>query len=89
MKVEIDNRLRKDLKNIKDRELKLEVLAAVEEMEAVKILSEIVDMKFMIGYQGFFRIRIGDYRLGCRLLADGRVSVIRFLHRAHIYSVFP
>jgi mRNA interferase RelE/StbE len=40
------------------------------------------------GWRGYFRVRLGDYRLGCRLDA-GSVVAVRFLHRRDIYQRFP
>jgi mRNA-degrading endonuclease RelE of RelBE toxin-antitoxin system len=42
----------------------------------------------MVGSPGFFRIRIGEYRLG--MLVEGEaVEIVRFLHRREIYRYFP
>ena len=40
------------------------------------------------GYSDYFRIKIGDYRLGIKLVQNG-VELIRFLHRKEIYRRFP
>ncbi len=42
----------------------------------------------MSGADGFFRLRVGDYRIG--LAVDGdTVDVVRVLHRRDIYRAFP
>ncbi|MGB5593914.1 MAG: type II toxin-antitoxin system RelE/ParE family toxin, partial [Crocosphaera sp.] len=40
------------------------------------------------GYQSFYRIKIGDYRIGIE--ADNNELIfVRFLHRKEIYRFFP
>ncbi len=42
------------------------------------------------GFSGFYRLRVGDYRVGFRL--DFDIKVIKFLrvrHRKDIYRYFP
>jgi mRNA interferase RelE/StbE len=42
------------------------------------------------GYSSFYKIRIGDYRIGLYVNADGRiVEFQRALHRREIYRKFP
>ncbi|NPA92437.1 MAG: type II toxin-antitoxin system RelE/ParE family toxin, partial [Chloroflexi bacterium] len=39
-------------------------------------------------YTSFYRIRLGDYRLGLEIEGD-TVVFVRFLHRRDIYRYFP
>ena len=42
------------------------------------------------GYEDYYRIRVGDYRIGLRLDHDRRlVEFRRILHRSRIYRSFP
>ena len=44
----------------------------------------------MSGYQTYYKIRVGDYRIG--LLIDSSEQLVEFqrvLHRRHIYRKFP
>ncbi len=57
-------------------------------MEAAKSLSEIPNLKKMEGTQQYFRIRIGDHRMG--IFFDRQtIYISRFLHRKDIYRYFP
>jgi mRNA interferase RelE/StbE len=58
-------------------------------METVNALSEIRGCKRLKGWEDFYRIRIGEYRLGIKDLSEGNVAVLRFLHRREIYRRFP
>lgn len=41
------------------------------------------------GFDAFYRIKIGEYRLGMELSPDDEVILMRFLHRKDIYRYFP
>jgi mRNA interferase RelE/StbE len=47
------------------------------------------DISQMKGMSGYFRIRIGRYRIGFELTDDGRIIFHRVKSREEIYSVFP
>jgi len=51
-------------------------------------LSDIQNLKKMQGYDTFYRIRLGDYRIGIEVVAD-QVILVRILHRKYIYRYFP
>jgi len=51
-------------------------------------LSDIQNLKKMQGYDTFYRIRLGDYRIGIEVAAD-QVILVRILHRKDIYRYFP
>lgn len=41
-------------------------------------------------YQHFYRIRVGDYRIGLRIDGDAKqIKLLRVLHRREIYRRFP
>jgi len=60
----------------------------IEQVEAAENLSAIANLKPLQGWRNYYRIRIGDYRLGWKLEEDA-VIVLRFLHRRDIYRRFP
>lgn len=42
------------------------------------------------GYQNYYRLRIGDYRVGLRIDSESHVvEFCRVLHRKEIYRKFP
>ncbi len=88
MKVEFKSSFAKDLKKAKDKDLKTRVKQVVELVEKAKSLQEIKDVKKLKGGDRYYRIRIGDYRVGLTLEGD-TVTFVRFLHRKDIYRYFP
>jgi len=78
----------RDLKHIKDKQLFRRVQQVIEEIKAATALSDIQNLKKMQGYDTFYRIRLGDYRIGIEVVAD-QVILVRILHRKYIYRYFP
>ncbi len=56
----------------------------------IKNLRELIpyDIKWVIGKKNFYRIRIGDYRIGLKVENED-VIFIRVLHRKDVYRHFP
>ena len=78
----------KDISKLRDRKLILSVRKALQKLEAVRSLSEIPNLKRMEGTVNYFRVRIGDYRMG--IYVEGNIIyAARFLHRKEIYRYFP
>ena len=88
MKVNFKKSFTKDLKKVKDQELLQQVKAAIEEIEQAPNLQAVSNLKQLKGGSDYFRIRIGDYRIGLKLEGD-TVIFVRFLHRKEIYRYFP
>ena len=88
MKVGFKSSFAKDLKKVKDTDLKARVKQVIELVEKAKNLQEIKDIKRLKGDDRYYRIRIGDYRVG--LILEGEtVAFVRILHRKDIYRYFP
>ena len=79
MKVEFKRSFVKDLER---------VTQTIERVEEAKTLQEIGKLKRLRGGELYYRITVGDYRLGLMLEGD-TVILVRFLHRKDIYRYFP
>ena len=79
MKVEFKKSFVKDLERVRDKGLKERVKQTIERIEEAQTLQEIVNVKKLRGGERYYRIRIGDYRLGLVLEGDAAIFV-RFLH---------
>ena len=88
MKVEFKESFLKDLKAVKDKSVLAKVKAAIESSEKADTLDNITRLTKMRGSREYFRIRIGDFRIGLSLKGDTLVF-IRFLNRKDIYRYFP
>ena len=82
-------RFSKDIDKIqkvpRTRKTLLNAIAAIKEAGS---LSDLKGVKKIEGYQEYYRIRIGEYRLGIKIV-ENAVELIRFLHRKDIYRRFP
>ncbi len=88
MKILIDKTFEKDWKKIKNKELDQKLVSLLEKAQESTTLSDLPNLKKLAGSNHFFRIRLGDYRIGLEL--DGEVLIfVRILHRKEIYRYFP
>ena len=78
----------KDLERLPDRRIGEQVRELITQLEQAKTLQDIEGVKKLRGAEGYYRLRIGDYRLGL-VLAGDTVTLVRFLHRKEIYRHFP
>ena len=88
MKTEFKRSFVKDLERVRDKSLKRRVRETIELIERVESFQEMGGVKKLRGNDRYYRIRIGNYRLG--LVVEGDTVVfVRLLHRKDIYRYFP
>ncbi|HIE56132.1 MAG TPA: type II toxin-antitoxin system RelE/ParE family toxin [Chromatiaceae bacterium] len=73
---------------MKNKELYRRVENLIAEVKTANELSEIRQLKKMRGYTTFYRIRLGNYRIGIEALGN-EIVFVRILHRRDIYKYFP
>ena len=78
----------KDLNSIRDRSILRRVRETIAEVETASNALEIRNLKKLRTGGRYYRIRLGNYRLGLTI-ADNTVSFIRLLHRREVYRYFP
>jgi mRNA interferase RelE/StbE len=89
LKVLYAKQLLKDLEAVsRNPSVKKRLSKLIETLKAINTLDEIRHIKKIEGYDCYYRLRIGDFRLGLKVLGD-TVELIRFLHRRDIYRRFP
>ena len=88
MEIEYRASFARDLRRVRNAEMRRRVLRLIEELEEVSALTEISSARRIAGDGRYYRARIGDYRLG--IAVEGElVILVRFLHRSDIYRFFP
>lgn len=87
MKTEFKDSFAKDLKSVKDKGLLKRVKELIESIEQANSLSDIPNLKKLKGGGNFYRLRIGDYRIGISFA--NVVVFVRFLDRKDVYKYFP
>lgn len=88
MKVEFRESFLKDLRSVKDKYVLAKVKETIVSIESANTPGDIAHLKKMHGSQGFYRIRVGEHRIGIRLDGD-TLYFVRFLNRKDIYRYFP
>jgi mRNA interferase RelE/StbE len=88
MKTEFTPSFAKDLKQVRDKNILRRIQEAIQNVKTAASLLEIKNLKRLRGEGHYYRIRLGDYRIG--LVIEGNTVVfVRFLHRNEIYRHFP
>jgi mRNA interferase RelE/StbE len=88
MNVEVRKAFEKDIQTISNKKLALQITAVLNELESCTALSEINNIKKMKAKGDYYRIRIGNYRLGFKQ-ESGTLILLRFMDRKDIYTYFP
>jgi mRNA interferase RelE/StbE len=88
VKVEFRESFAKDLKGVKEKGLLRRVQEIIEVIEQANSLAELSNLKKLKGGGNYFRVRVGDYRVGIALEND-TIIFVRFLNRKDIYKYFP
>ena len=60
-----------------------------EEVPNLDNIFNALDIKKMRGYRDYYRIRVGNYRVGCKIGVDKRIIFYRVKKRGEIYKIFP
>jgi len=88
MKVLFEKSFGRDLKKIQDKRLLKQVQEAIAQTESAATINDLPNLKKMQGFDTYYRIRVGDYRIGIEII-EGQVIFVCFLNRKDIYRYFP
>jgi mRNA interferase RelE/StbE len=88
LKVEFKKSFVKDLKRLEHAPVKNQIKEVIEIAEQAQSLRDITNIKKLRGGDRYYRIRLGDYRIGL-ILEDDTLIFVRFLHRKDLYRYFP
>ena len=78
----------KDVKKLKDRAILQVIKEIIVEVKEAKTLRDIANLKKLTGYDTYYRIRFGRYRIGLEITGN-TVIFVRCLHRKDMYRYFP
>lgn len=78
----------KDLSVVTDAGLLRRIRKMIEQVESARTFREIPNLKRLDAKGKYFRIRLGDYRVGF-VFEKSAVTFVRCLHRREIYRYFP
>ncbi|MGZ4969436.1 MAG: type II toxin-antitoxin system RelE family toxin [Methylobacter sp.] len=88
MKVEYSKKFLKELAAVpSDIRSKIENFV-FDELVSTTSIYEMGKVEKMKGYDGFYKVRFGNYRLGL-ILKNETITVKTVMHRREIYKFFP
>ena len=88
MEFEFRESFLKDVKHIKEKTVKKKIAAVITEAKSASSIFAMKNVKKMEGGDDYYRVRIGNYRIGIKL--QGKTLIfLRCLHRKEIYRYFP
>ena len=87
MEIIITKTFEKQLKLV-PKYIRESAILVLEALETAKNVTEIKDLKKLSGYTNYYRIRIGNYRMGLQII-NPKIIVVTILHRGTIYKIFP
>ncbi|MFZ4674392.1 MAG: type II toxin-antitoxin system RelE family toxin [Nodosilinea sp.] len=88
MEVRFKASFKRDIKRIQDQSVLDGIGQAIDNVKAADTLGAINSLSKLRGYKDFYRIRVGSYRLGLKIV-DGEIIFVRVLPRKDIYRFFP
>jgi mRNA interferase RelE/StbE len=89
MTVDFDKSFLKSLQKIKDKTILTKTKELVLLLEDAPELKDVKSIKKLTGFKNYYRIRIGDFRLGFEKINQSKIRLIILAHRKDIYKKFP
>ena len=78
----------KQVAKLKDKKLLAALKTHLEALNAAEDISQVANVKKLVGYKSYYRLRIQDYRLGIQVV-EKTATLACLYHRKDIYKFFP
>lgn len=88
MNIEVKKTFLKDFGRI-PKSVQLHVTDFLIDFHTMTDIRDMKNTKKLVGFQNFYRTRIGEYRVGWRQISQEEIIIDRVLHRKDIYKVYP
>jgi|WetSurMetagenome_2_1015567.scaffolds.fasta_scaffold395207_3 mRNA interferase RelE/StbE len=89
MIIEFDKSFDRSLDRIKNKTIFSRIEKIIVEFEKSKTLTDLPNIKKLTGFKNYYRLRIGEYRLGFEKIDENTLRFILIAHRKDIYKLFP
>ena len=89
MIVEFDKSFSKSLDRIKDSTILRRIETTLLKLEEAESLQDLKNLKRLYGFKNYYRIRLGNYRIGIEQIDKRTIRLIIIAHRKDIYKKFP
>ena len=84
MKLRVEKSFEKDVDRVSDKKLLRKLRTLISTIEDADMIREIPAIKKIEGYKTYYRVKIGDYRLGMEAVSSREVTLLRFLDRKSV-----
>jgi mRNA interferase RelE/StbE len=88
VKIQFRASFAKDIRGIKNKELLNPFKERILQVEKAQTSKDIANLKKLKGGVNYYRVRVGEYRIGL-IIEDDTVTFVRCLNRKEIYRFFP
>jgi len=89
MIVEFDKSFLRSLSKIRDQRLFKRIERKILVFENATSIDEIPNVKKLTGYKYYYRVRVGEYRIGFEQINRETIRLIIAANRKDIYRKFP
>ncbi|CAD5266939.1 MULTISPECIES: type II toxin-antitoxin system RelE/ParE family toxin [unclassified Imperialibacter] len=89
MTIEFDKSFAKSLDKIKNKSLYAKIEKLILELEKSDSIQDLASIKKLTGFKSYYRIRIGEYRIGLEKINENTFRFLIVAHRKDIYKLFP
>ncbi|MDP2236514.1 MAG: hypothetical protein Q8J88_08790 [Bacteroidales bacterium] len=88
MEIELTKKFGKQIEKCQDYSILVRLSKVIDGILKAGRFSEIKSIKKLKGHNNFYRLKIGDYRIGL-VFKNNTVIFAAFDHRSNIYKYFP
>lgn len=89
MIVEFDKSFNKSLDKIREASVFQKLETSIRQLEKATNLNEVNNVRKLSGFKNYYRIKIGNYRVGFEMINPDSIRIIIVTHRSSIYRHFP
>jgi mRNA interferase RelE/StbE len=89
VKYRIEKSFDRDADRVKNKQVLRKLQKLISTIGDADTIRKIPHTRKIEGYGSYYRIKLGDYRLGMEAISNTEVVLLRFLHRKDIYRYFP
>jgi mRNA interferase RelE/StbE len=89
MNIEFDKSFEKSLEKTRNKSLLRKIEMISIDFEKAETLADLSNIKKLSGYKFYYRVKIGDYRLGFEKISENTLRFIIVENRKDIYKSFP
>jgi len=88
MKVVFAESFARDLERVRNKRVLSQMKDLIRAVRAASSPGDLALLKPLRRYESFYRIRVGQYRVGIEIVKR-KISFVRLVHRRDLYRYFP